>query len=182
MRWFWIDRFVEFVSGDRAASVKNVVLAEEAVDDYFPGFPHFPQSLMIEGVAQTGGLLIAETSGFEQRVVLAKISSARFESIVRPGQQIRYEVQVQDLQPAGAIVTASVQCDQQPIGSFELAFAILGDRFGSVPLFAPSELLRCIRLLRLYDVGVDKLGNRLTPSPYLLGQRTDGSRMLPEEE
>ncbi len=42
MRWFWIDRFVEFVPGSRAKAVKNVTLAEEHLHDHFPGFPVMP--------------------------------------------------------------------------------------------------------------------------------------------
>ena len=54
MRWFWIDRFVEFVPGSHAKAVKNVTLAEEHLHDHFPGFPVMPGSLMLEGMAQTG--------------------------------------------------------------------------------------------------------------------------------
>ena len=60
MRWFWIDRFIEFESGSYAKSVKNVTLAEEHLHDHFPGFPVMPGSLMIEGLAQTGGILLDE--------------------------------------------------------------------------------------------------------------------------
>ena len=60
MRWYWIDRFIEFESGKRAKAVKNVSLAEEHLHDHFPGFPVMPGSLMIEGMAQTGGILLGE--------------------------------------------------------------------------------------------------------------------------
>ncbi len=56
MRWFWIDRFEEFVRGKHAVTVKNVTYGEEPLDDYMPGHPHYPHSLIIEGMAQTGGL------------------------------------------------------------------------------------------------------------------------------
>ena len=57
MRWIWIDRFVEFESGRRAVAIKNVSLAEEHLHDHFPGYPIMPNSLITEGLAQTGGLL-----------------------------------------------------------------------------------------------------------------------------
>ena len=50
MRWMWIDTVVEFVSGERASAVKNVTLAEDYLEDHFPGYPVFPVSLMIEGL------------------------------------------------------------------------------------------------------------------------------------
>ena len=54
MRWFWIDRFTEFESGSSATAIKNVSLAEEHLHDHFPGVPLMPNSLIIEGIAQTG--------------------------------------------------------------------------------------------------------------------------------
>ncbi len=65
MRWIWIDTFVEFVSGQRASAVKNVTLAEEYFQDHFPGDPVMPPSLMIEGMAQTAGILVGEARGFK---------------------------------------------------------------------------------------------------------------------
>ena len=41
MRWFWIDRFTELVSGKSAVAVKNISLSEEVVDDYAPGRTFF---------------------------------------------------------------------------------------------------------------------------------------------
>ena len=66
MRWFWIDRFTELVSGQHAIAVKNVSLAEEQNLDYAPGQPYFPASLIVEGIAQTGGLLIGQLNDFKK--------------------------------------------------------------------------------------------------------------------
>ena len=62
MRWYWIDRFLEFNSGRSCQSVKNVSLAEEHLHDHFPGYPVMPASLIIEGLAQTGGILVGEAT------------------------------------------------------------------------------------------------------------------------
>jgi 3-hydroxyacyl-[acyl-carrier-protein] dehydratase len=168
MRWFWIDRFVEFVHADRASAIKNVTLAEEPLDDYLPGYPHYPHSLIVEGVAQTGGLLVAEIDEYLQRVVLAKINKASFEKLIIAGDQLKISVVIEDIQPAGAIVSAKVTCDGQPQAELELAFAFLGEKFGSTPLFPPQDLLRTLRTLRMYDVAVDKEGRRLNPPKRLL--------------
>ena len=55
MRWIWIDKFLEFRSGQFARAIKNLTLAEEHLHDHFPGYPVMPASLIIEGLAQTGG-------------------------------------------------------------------------------------------------------------------------------
>jgi 3-hydroxyacyl-[acyl-carrier-protein] dehydratase len=173
MRWFWIDRFTEFVQADRAAAVKNVTLAEEALDDYLPGYPHYPHSLIVEGVAQTGGLLVAEIDQFQQRVVLAKINKANFSKLAIAGDQLQIAVQIQDLQTSGAIISASVTCNQQSQAELEMSFAFLGERFGSSPLFPPEDLLRMLRILRMYDVAVDKEGRPLRPPKHLLDAEAD---------
>ena len=73
MRWIWIDKFLEFRSGQFARAIKNLTLAEEHLHDHFPGYPVMPASLIIEGLAQTGGILVGEAGGFAEKVVLAKI-------------------------------------------------------------------------------------------------------------
>ena len=64
MRWYWIDRFVEFERGKRAVAIKAVAMSEEQNDSYLPGYPVMPSSLIIEGMAQTAGILVGEISGF----------------------------------------------------------------------------------------------------------------------
>ena len=76
MRWIWIDRFTKFKPGKSAQAVKNVTLAEEHLHDHFPGYPVMPATLIIEGIAQTAGILVSQASDFKEKVVLAKVSKA----------------------------------------------------------------------------------------------------------
>src|ERR1700745_4283832 len=108
MRWIWIDRFEEFVSGKSAKAVKNLSLAEDYFADHFPGYPVMPASLMLEGLAQTGGILVGESNDFREKVVLAKIPWARFTREVLAGEQLTYEVQLLHLRPEGAAVQGRV--------------------------------------------------------------------------
>src|SRR3954462_7914491 len=103
MRWFWIDKFVEFERGKRAVAIKNVSMVEEANDAYMPGFPVMPNSVIIEGMAQTAGLLIGEAGGFADRVVLAKIGKAVFHRYASPGPQPPYPAPVKDIKKEGPI-------------------------------------------------------------------------------
>ena len=64
MRWIWIDKFVQFESGVSATTVKNVSLAEEHLHDLYPAFPIAPNSLIIEGISQTGCILVVEARQF----------------------------------------------------------------------------------------------------------------------
>jgi len=107
MRWFWIDRFTEFESGRRATAIKNVSLAEEHLHDHFPGAPMMPNSLVIEGIAQTAGLLVGEHGGFEERVVLAKVARATFHFPAVPGDTLEYRVEIDDIHKDGAIASGT---------------------------------------------------------------------------
>ena len=60
MRWFWLDRFTEFVSGSHATAVKCVSLSEDHLREHLPGYPLMPNTLVAEGMAQCGGLLVSE--------------------------------------------------------------------------------------------------------------------------
>lgn len=123
MRWIWIDRFVEFVPGRRAKAVKNVSLAEEHLHDHWGPFPIMPASLMIEGMAQTAGILVGQARGFREKVILAKITRAEFTDIVTPGDQIGYEAEIESLAPEAAATKGIVTKNGQPIGRVDLMFS-----------------------------------------------------------
>ncbi len=160
MRWFWIDRFVEFESGRRAAAVKAVTLAEEQLDNYIPGFPVMPASLIIEGFAQTGGLLVGECRPFVNAPCWPRSSKSKFHRETLPGDLLRYEVTIDDLRDDGAIVHGVAKVDDQLQAEVELVFAHLDDRFRGVDLFYPADLLAILRLLGVYDVGRKPDGTR----------------------
>ena len=123
MRWIWIDKFIEFESGRRAVAIKNLTLAEEHLHDHFPGYPVMPASLMIEGMAQTAGILVGEARDFTEKVILAKVKRAAFDGVARPGQQLRYEATIESISPEAALTSGTVQCDGRPLGQVELMFS-----------------------------------------------------------
>jgi 3-hydroxyacyl-[acyl-carrier-protein] dehydratase len=153
MRWFWIDRFLEFERGRRAVAVKGIAISEEQIDGYSPGFPLMPSSLIIEGMAQTAGLLIGEMEGFEQRVVLAKIGKAVFARPVVPGETLRYEATIVDVKGDGALATVTGHVGAELVAEVEMMFAFLDERFPSGPLFEPVDFVAMLRAFHMYDVG-----------------------------
>ncbi len=126
MRWIWIDTFVEFVSGQRASAVKNVTRAEEHLYDCPAGLAVFPPSLMIEGMAQTAGILVGEARGFRENVVLAKIRQASFEDYAVPGDQLRYDAVLESLDERAGITSGTVLKQGERIGQVDLIFSHLG--------------------------------------------------------
>jgi len=108
MRWIWIDKFIEFESGKRAVAVKNVTLAEEHLHDHFPGFAVMPETLMIEAMAQTAGILVGEAKKFQEKVILAKIKKAVFFDYVKPGDSIKLEAEIESITPEAASTTGKI--------------------------------------------------------------------------
>jgi 3-hydroxyacyl-[acyl-carrier-protein] dehydratase len=123
MRWIWIDKFVEFHSGQSAVAVKNVTLAEEHLHDHFPGFPVMPETLCIESMAQTAGILVGEAKNFQEKVILAKIKKAVFFDYVKPGDTIRLEAQIDSITPEAASTSGKITRSDKLIAEIDLMFS-----------------------------------------------------------
>jgi 3-hydroxyacyl-[acyl-carrier-protein] dehydratase len=137
MRWIWIDKFEKFEPGVVAVALKNVSLAEEHLHDYVPGFPVMPASLIIEGMAQTAGILVGAARNFQEKVILAKISNATFSRLVRPGEQIVYTARIANVNETGASIEGVVtvrtrvagggdgtsQLVEEPVGTIAMMFS-----------------------------------------------------------
>lgn len=167
MRWYWIDRFLEFESGRRAKAIKNISLAEEHVHDHFTNYPMIPNSLVIEGLAQTGGLLVCEYNQFTEKVILAKIPKARFFFAAVPGDTLTYTTTIEYIKQEGAMVNATSHRGDDLHAEVEIVFAHLSDpRLGA--LFDPEVFLRMMRLLGAFEVGHAADGSPLVPPRSLL--------------
>jgi 3-hydroxyacyl-[acyl-carrier-protein] dehydratase len=140
MRWIWIDRFLEFQSGRSARAVKNLSLAEDHFADHFPGYPVMPACLILEGLAQTGGILVGEANQFREKVVLAKVVKAVFHREMRPGEQLIYEAEVLNLRQEGASVAGRVRVGDVVTAEAEIFFAHL-DQSRSKQLFGDHNFV-----------------------------------------
>jgi 3-hydroxyacyl-[acyl-carrier-protein] dehydratase len=131
MRWIWIDRIIELEKGVRSTAIKNVSLAEEHLHDHFPGTPVMPGSLIIEGMAQTAGILVGHARDFREKVILAKIGRAEFEADVRPGHTLVYRAALERIDDSGASTTGTIELldharhgsPPRPIGRIEMMFS-----------------------------------------------------------
>src|SRR5437660_5530144 len=122
MRWIWIDRFTEFRRGEFARAVKQLSLAEDVFSAHFPDYPVMPAALLLEGLAQTGGILVGEARDFQEKVVLAKISKAKFRGEALAGEAVTFETTVQYLRPEGASIAGRVLVENELIGEAEITF------------------------------------------------------------
>jgi len=91
-----VDRVLEIVPGKRIVALKNFTINEEFFRGHFPGRPVVPGVLLVEGMAQAGGILaLLERPDRDQKLVyFAGIDRARFRRPVLPGDQVRYEIEM----------------------------------------------------------------------------------------
>lgn len=86
-----VDRVLEVVPGKSIVAIKNVTANEGFFVGHFPGHPVMPGVLVIEALAQAGGVLAWETASEEERLwilYLVGIDGVRFKQPVRPGDQL----------------------------------------------------------------------------------------------
>lgn len=91
-----VDRVIEIVPDERIVALKNVTANEPFFNGHFPDRPVMPGVLLVEGMAQAGGILLLESrpEGHTKLMYLMTIDKARFRRPVLPGDQVRYEVEV----------------------------------------------------------------------------------------
>jgi 3-hydroxyacyl-[acyl-carrier-protein] dehydratase len=121
MRWMWIDRIVELTPRQRLVAIKNISLAEDHLHDHFPAqsphdgqpgrgaIPVMPMSLIIEGMAQTAGILVGHAEGFREKVILAKVGLAELERDATPGTTLRYTATIVQMDRQGASTQGTVE-------------------------------------------------------------------------
>ena len=153
MRWIWIDRFLEMEEGSHARAVKNVSLAEEHMHDHFPGYAVMPASLMLEGMAQTGGILIGKTKNFEQIVILAKVPRVTFHEMVSPGDSVIYDVRLIDLRDEGGTVECTAHVGDRLVAEAEIVFAHLDQDDEKFINIDQKNFVFSTNLLKVMDVG-----------------------------
>lgn len=146
MRWMWIDRIVELEPRRRLVAIKNVSLAEEHLHDHFAAdagrglaaLPLMPASLILEGMAQTGGVLVGHAGAFAEKVILAKVNRAELRREATPGCTLRYTAELERLDAAGASVRGTVELHDhgrpaagwERIGEVEMMFSQLDNNMG----------------------------------------------------
>jgi beta-hydroxyacyl-ACP dehydratase FabZ len=91
-----VDRVLEIQRDERIVALKSVTINEPFFQGHFPGQPVMPGVLIVEGMAQAGGILLLEDPArrADKLIYLMSIERARFRRPVVPGDQLRYEVEV----------------------------------------------------------------------------------------
>lgn len=122
-----VDRVLELEPGRRAVAVKNVTINEPIFTGHYPQLPIFPGVLIIEAMAQVGGIaLLPQEEGAEASdkvPLLTGVDKVRFRRPVVPGDQMRIEVTALRARGDVAKVAGKVAVDGDPVAEAELMFA-----------------------------------------------------------
>jgi 3-hydroxyacyl-[acyl-carrier-protein] dehydratase len=90
-----VDKIIEYERGKRVKGVKNVTINEPYFPGHFPEFPITPGVIIIEAMAQIGGLLLLEEAKEKDELaILSGVDKVRFRRMVRPGDQIVIEAEI----------------------------------------------------------------------------------------
>jgi 3-hydroxyacyl-[acyl-carrier-protein] dehydratase len=163
MRWIWIDRFIEFRPKELARAVKHWSLAEDVFAEHFPGFPIVPAPLLLEGLAQTGGILVGEANDYREKVVLAKIPKARFVRDAVAGDVLMYEARLVHLRDEGAMIEGTITAEGAVLAEAEIYFAHL-DQSRSHQIFGDRNFVFSGELKSLLGMA-SLIANSPSPPP-----------------
>ena len=121
-----MDRVID-MGETHITAIKNVTGNEEFFQGHFPEKPVMPGVLIIEALAQAGGVLILGKSDNKGKLAyLAGINEARFRKIVQPGDQLRLEVELLKVKARVGLVKARALVDGEEVASAEILFSVGG--------------------------------------------------------
>ena len=124
-----VDRVLKLIPNDKIVALKNVTFNEPFFQGHFPGKPVMPGVLIIEAMAQAGGILAYETAPSEKRnrlIYFMGMDRVRFRKMVFPGDQIIFEAKILKFRSKVAKMSGTATVDDQLVAEAEL-MASFGD-------------------------------------------------------
>ncbi|MEY3828179.1 MAG: hypothetical protein RLZZ148_3007 [Cyanobacteriota bacterium] len=122
-----VDRIIDYVPGQRAVGIKNVTINEPFFQGHTPERPLMPGVLLIESMAQVGGIILMLIPGMEGKFFgFAAIDKVRFRRIVTPGDQLIMTVELLSLKMNRiAKMQGTGHVDGQLVVEGEMLFSVL---------------------------------------------------------
>jgi len=122
-----VDRVVALEPGKSITALKNVTGNESFFQGHFPEVKIMPGVLIVEAVAQAGGILLYHSlpDPTKKLVVLSKLQNVRFRKIVVPGDQIRLEAEIVKVRARYVTLKGRALVDKDVVAEGEISAAIL---------------------------------------------------------
>lgn len=121
-----IDRIIHLdLNNNFIIGQKNVTLNENYFVGHFPGVPIMPGVLILEALAQTGGILVHQKMQTEKIAVLLTVNNAKFRKPVTPGDVLHLHVTGQHISAKSGKVAAKALVNEQVVVEAEICFALV---------------------------------------------------------
>lgn len=121
-----VDRVIEIEPPTRAVGIKNVTINEPFFQGHFPTYPVMPGVLIVEAMAQVGGVAVLAGDEYKDKLALfAGIDNVRFKRQVKPGDTLRIEVEVQKIRRGLGIGAGTATVDGELACKGDIMFALV---------------------------------------------------------
>lgn len=126
-----VDKVTSMELNKEIIAYKNVSISEPVFQGHFPGHPIYPGVMILEGMAQAGGILALQSSGFSQEelknkvIYFMSIDKAKFRNPVKPGDRLEYRITVLKLRKNLIVLDGKAYVDDVLVSEAELKAMVM---------------------------------------------------------